>query len=231
MDDGEHHYFVLRTDDLEASSRFFSELLGWKLDNGELTNVAFFGALTEDHDRALWVHVNDLDAAREKVRELGGKPGEITDANSGRNAVCADDQGNTFHMGTLIPEYQDYPHPEPLEVGELGYVTMPVGDTAKAVAFYGELFDWTFTDPGDVGIQADYRHCTNGALPFGFTAGGDVSPSYYFRVADADEIQERVTALGGEHGVIVDSETGRTVTGCTDPVGVRFELWQPADGY
>ena len=231
MDDGEHHYFVLRTPDLAASSTFFGELLGWRIENGGPTNVAFFGSLSEDHDRAIWVHVNDLDAACATVRELGGKPGDITDADSGRNAICDDDQGNTFHMGTLIPEFQDYPHPEPLEWGELGYFTMPVGDTTKAVAFYGHLFGWTFTEPGDAGIQAEYRHCTNGSLPFGFTADGDVSPSYYFRVADAEAIRARVAELGGEHGAIIDSDSGRTLTGCADPVGVRFELWQPAEGF
>lgn len=231
MDTGDHHYFVLRTSDLAASSSFFERLLGWEVDQGELTNLAFFGALSDAHDRALWVHVDDCDAACARVAELGGEPGAITEEGSGRNAVCRDDQGNTFHMGTLIAEYREYPHPDPRPVGELGYVTFPVGDTAAAVDFYGQLFGWTFTEPGDVGVQAEYRHCTNGALEFGFTADGDVSPSFYFRVDDAATMQSRVTELGGGHGDLVDSDTGLTLTGCTDPAGVRFELWQPAAGY
>lgn len=231
MRHGEHHYFVLGTSDLPASETFFRELLGWEIDSGELTNVAFFGALSDAHDRSIWVHVDDCDAAVQQVAALGGTPGEIRDDRSGRNAVCRDDQGNTFHLGTLRRELQEHPHPDPLPEGELGYFTLPVGDTGRAVAFYGALFGWTFEPPGAAGVQPEYRHCNNGVLPFGFTAAGDVSPSLYFRVGDAAGMAPRVVELGGAHGDVVGSETGPTLTGCQDPAGVRFELWQPAEGY
>lgn len=231
MRHGEHHYFVLETRDLPASEAFFRQLLGWEIDNGEVTNLAFFGALSDSHDRSIWVHVDDCDAAIEQVAALGGTTREVSDGRSGRSATCQDDEGNTFYLGTLRPEFQEYPHPDPLPMGELGYFTMPVGDTDRAVAFYGELFGWTFDPPGTKTSNAAYRNCNNGTLPFGFTADGDVSPSFYFRVADAEAMAPRVVELGGTHGDVVESETGPTLTGCQDPGGVRFELWQPAAGF
>ncbi len=231
MKHGDHHYFVLHTSDLDASATFFSELLGWDVDDGEIENLAFFGALSDAHDRAIWIHVDDCDATCRKVASLGGVPGDVVDQQSGHNAVCTDDQGNTFHIGTLIEEYRNLPHPDRRPTGELSYFTVPVGDTAAAVDFYGELFGWTFDDSGTSGIQPGYRHCNNGVLEFGFTTGGDVSPGFYFQVADAAGMADRVVTLRGTHGDVVDSETGLTLTGCVAPGDVRFELWQPADGF
>lgn len=231
MRHGDHHYFVLHTDDPAASEAFFSRVLGWETDGGEITNLAFLGALSDRHPRAVWIHVDDTAATCDEVARLGGTPGPIVEERSGPSAACVDDQGNAFHVGTLIPEYRDHPRPEPRGLGELGYLTYPVGDTERAVGFYGSLFGWEFEPAGSAGIQPGYRHVRNGSIPFGVTTGGDVSPSLYFRVADAAAARGTVSDHGGRHGDLVDSETGRTLTGCVDPAGVRFELWQPAPGY
>ncbi|MEM9611040.1 MAG: VOC family protein, partial [Actinomycetota bacterium] len=228
MRHGEHHYFVLHTTDLAATSRYFSELLGWEVVDGEIRNVANFGAITESHERSWWVHVDDCDAAAAKVVELGGEVRQITDERSGRNAVCLDDQGNPFHMGTLITEFQDHPHPPPLPEGELGYATFSVGDTGRAVDFYGALFGWEFTPPGEAGVREEYRHCTNGALPFGFRSDGDDSPHLYFRITDVEAARARVVELGGSAPAVDVSESGRSLINGRDPVGVRFDLWEPA---
>lgn len=227
MNHGDHHYFVLNTPDLDASSRFFADLLGWQLNDGEVQNTAFMGAISDRHDRAIWVHVDDCEQACRRVTELGGTAGEIQDEASGPAAQCHDDQGNAFHIDTLIEEYQNAPRPAPLPSGELGYFTLPVGDTGKAVDFYSRLFGWTFDPPGSGGIQPEYRHCNSGPLPFGFTVAGDSNPSLYFSVVDVEATADQVRTLGGSHGDIVDSEHGPTLTGCADPAGVRFELWRP----
>lgn len=230
MKHGDHHYFVMHTEDLLASEKFFAKLLGWEFEDGQLSNVEFFGALSDSSPRAIWVHVEDCEAAVARIAELGGDTGELTEDRSGLNAVCQDDQGNTFRVGTLVEDYRNYPHPDPLPTGELGYFKLPVGDTDRAVEFHGQLFGWTFDPAGSTGIQPDYRHCNNGALPFGFTSGGHISPDYYFRVNDVEAGRSAVAELGGSHGQIVDSGTGSTLTACEAPGGVRFNLWQPADG-
>lgn len=227
MNHGDHHYFVLHTPDLKTSSTFFRDLLGWQIDDGEIQNTAFRGAISDRHDRAIWVHVDDCATACEQVNALGGTAGEIQEEASGPSVACRDDQDNPFHMGTLRPEYQDAPQRAPLPTGELGYFTIPVGDTGQAVAFYSQLFGWTFDPPGSSGVQPEYRHCNSGTLPFGFTRAGGANPSLYFSVADVEEAAARVRQLAGTHGQIVDSENGPTLTGCADPAGVRIELWQP----
>ncbi len=228
---GNHHYFVLHSPDLAVSQDFFSELLGWHFVDGELTNLAFFGALTGSHDRSIWIHVDDCDESCDRVEQLGGTVDEVHDERSGRNAICRDDQDNRFHMGTLIEEFRNYPHPPPAPRGELSYFTLPVGDTSAGAAFYSALFGWEFSDPGETGSNPGYRHCTNGTLPFGLTGSGDVSPAFYFKVDDVEAAAERVVDLGGTGGSIVGSETGPSLIGSADPAGVRFELWQPAPGY
>lgn len=227
MNHGDHHYFVLETVDLDVSSRFFAGLLAWEITDGEVTNTAFRGAISDRHDRSIWVHVDDCEKACERVTTLGGTPGEVRDEASGPSVECRDDQDNLFFMNTLIPAYRDLPNPDPLPAGELGYFTIPVGDTDQAVDFYSQLFGWTFDPPGSSGVQAEYRHCNSGTLPFGFTAAGDRNPSLYFSVPDVEEAGIRVRELGGSHGAIVGSEHGPTLSGCADPVGVRFELWKP----
>ncbi|MEM9516556.1 MAG: VOC family protein [Actinomycetota bacterium] len=227
---GDHHYFVLSTTDIDVSRGFFTELLNWRFEQGELTNLAFFGSLTDSHERSIWIHVDDRDATCERVLALGGTVDATTDDRSGANAICRDDQGNRFHFGTLIEEFRDYPHPPSAPIGELGYFTYAVGDTAIGAAFYGALFGWEFTAPGEAGVQADYRHCTNGALPFGLTAGGDVSPAFYFTASGLDRAATQIEALGGEAGRRINSETGDTLAGCADPAGVRFAVWAPAPG-
>lgn len=227
MNHGDHHYFVLHTPDLTTSSTFFSDLLGWQINDGEVENTAFMGAISDRHDRAIWVHVDDCATACEQLKALGGTAQQTQEEASGPSVECHDDQGNRFHMGTLSQAYQDVPRPDPLPEGELGYFTIRVGDTDRAVDFYSRLFGWTFDPPGSSGIQPEYRHCNPGTLPFGFTKAGETSPSFYFSVDDVDDAADRVRALGGHHADIAGSENGPTVTGCTDPVGVRFELWKP----
>ncbi|MEO5723809.1 MAG: hypothetical protein ABIQ39_01585 [Ilumatobacteraceae bacterium] len=68
-------------------------------------------------------------------------------------------------------------------------------------------------------------------LPFGFKSGDDIGPNFYFQVADAAAIGKRVAELGGSHGHVFDSDAGLSLTSCTAPGDVAFELWQPAPGF
>lgn len=231
MNHGDHHYFVLATDNLPVSEAFFAGLLGWELTDGEIGNVAFRGALSDRHDRAIWVHVDDCEQAARQVAALGGRPGELVEEGSGLSATCLDDQRNRFHMGSLRPKFRDMASPAPLDTGELGYFTMAAGDTDRAVSFYSELFGWTFDEPGSSGDHAAYRHCNSGTLPFGFTATGDVAPELYFRIPDVRAAGRDIHNLGGTHGDFIDSQSGLTLAGCHDPAGVAFELWQPAPSH
>ena len=111
---------------------------------------------------------------------------------------------------------------------EVGYLTIPFDDTAKARAFYGALFGWV-TEDGHAGDG--YAHVANTELPMGMTPDGVDSPArLYFRVDDATAMADRVVALGGHVVEGASYESGGSID-CLDDQGRRFTLWQPAPGY
>lgn len=139
-------------------------------------------------------------------------PAEVDDAMEGFTVVTPAGTSNA---------------PEPVTV-EIGYVTIPVDDTARATAFYGALFGWQ-SEPGNSGDG--YAHVANTELPLGFTPdGNDSSPSLYFRVDDAEATAVRATELGGEIIERATYDSGANVV-CRDDQGRTFLLWQPAEGY
>jgi predicted enzyme related to lactoylglutathione lyase len=106
---------------------------------------------------------------------------------------------------------------------ELGYFTLKVKDLARAKAFYGALFGWTFEEGG---------HVANTKFPLGLAAGGpvDASGTVYFRVDDLEAILPRVAALGGEVRGRATYPSGPNAT-IADDQGTVLSLWQPAPGY
>ncbi len=112
---------------------------------------------------------------------------------------------------------------------QLGYFTLDTPDIAKARAFFGALFGWTFDDTAS---GPTYAHVADSEPPFGFTRSERASqlPHLYFRVEDVDALCKRVTELGGRTAVPSDSATGRSVLVCDDQGG-SFSLWQPAAGF
>ena len=109
----------------------------------------------------------------------------------------------------------------------LGYFTLDTVDMARAKAFYGGLFGWTFEDHGTT-----YAHVVGSDPACGFTKAERTHghPNLYFRVDDVDAAVARVSQLGGRAAIPADSASGRSVTVCDDQ-GVSFSLWQPAAGY
>jgi len=112
-------------------------------------------------------------------------------------------------------------------VVELGYFTIGVPDVKRAAKFYGELFGWAFDQP----VEDVYAHVNNTGLPFGLNkaAPADLS-SFYFRVDGIEAVAAKVNALGGVAGAITKSPSGLGSL-CSDDQGVKFSLWQAAEGY
>ncbi len=106
---------------------------------------------------------------------------------------------------------------------ELGYFTVKVRDIARAKAFYGALFGWTFEEGGG--------HVANTKFPLGIAPGGPVDISFaYFRVDDLEAILTRLPALGGTLRERATYPSGPTAT-CVDDQATVFVLWQPAPGF
>jgi uncharacterized protein len=109
---GDLVYFTVPVPDAERGKAFYRRLLGWEFAPGnvpggfQITNVSPPGGIHgggEGSSPLVWFQVDDLDAALEHVRELGGEAGEAEEIPSGRMAACRDDQGTSFNLWTAHP--------------------------------------------------------------------------------------------------------------------------------
>lgn len=111
----------------------------------------------------------------------------------------------------------------------LGYFTLDTPDIAKAKAFYGGLFGWTFEEAAST---STYAHVADSNPPFGFIKVERAKdfPHLYFRVEDITALCTTVAGLGGKAAIPSESPTGLSVVVCDDQ-GVSFSLWQAAEGF
>jgi uncharacterized protein len=112
---GEITFFELGVDDVERGRAFYESLFGWQFDRGPSGRGFVIGTPTVEGGMHggdggaspyVFFAVDDLDAAVERVRELGGEIVEMdvggedeeTDARFGRFKLCRDDQGSPFGL-------------------------------------------------------------------------------------------------------------------------------------
>ncbi|HSK97670.1 MAG TPA: VOC family protein [Euzebyales bacterium] len=114
--DGELAFFELGVDDTEVGRPFYEGLFGWKLEPGpnaggfEITTPSVPGGMHGGDPGAapyLFFRVDDMDAALQRVRELGGvvddadvEGDEESIARYGRFKLCRDNQGSPFGLHT-----------------------------------------------------------------------------------------------------------------------------------
>jgi predicted enzyme related to lactoylglutathione lyase len=117
--------------------------------------------------------------------------------------------------------------------GTPSWVELSVADTDASAAFYGELMNWSTTEPGPVEETGGYRMFQQtGQSVAGLMAhmqeGQPTAWATYISVADADETAEKVKAAGGS--VLVEPmdvmDIGRMAF-FADPTGAVFGIWQP----
>jgi uncharacterized glyoxalase superfamily protein PhnB len=104
---GELFYFSFGVGDMDRARAFFGALLGWRLQDGHIGNIATPGGLYANDEPTidLWFVVDDINAAVEKVRELGGSADEPVLYSSGWSATCDDGQGTRFGLSVPRPGY------------------------------------------------------------------------------------------------------------------------------
>jgi hypothetical protein len=103
---GDLVYFQLDVADGERAKAFYGGLFGWKATEGSVPGGFNFdgpsphgGGLggVETKSRPLvYFQVDDLEAARAKVTELGGEAGDPRPSEVGSFSICKDDQGVEF---------------------------------------------------------------------------------------------------------------------------------------
>lgn len=110
---GEPSFFSLGVQDAERGRAFYEALFGWRTrpERGGFS-IATGGAPGGIHggdpeaSPYLFFRVDDIDAALERVRELGGSVEEVdhddgddeSAARFGRFKLCRDDQGSSFGL-------------------------------------------------------------------------------------------------------------------------------------
>jgi predicted enzyme related to lactoylglutathione lyase len=99
--------------DADRAQRFWSELFGWSFNNpagtaeldyriartGEQMGAAIFPSERRSGHPTYYYAVEDIEAARAKIRELGGEAEEkMPVPKMGWFAACKDSEGNVFHL-------------------------------------------------------------------------------------------------------------------------------------
>ena len=109
---------------------------------------------------------------------------------------------------------------------KIDYVELVVADIARARAFYGDAFGWTFTDYGD-----DYCEFADGRLTGGFARGEPRAGGGPLVILYADDLENalaRVTKAGGQIVKPIFAFPGGRRFHFADPDGYEFAVWSAA---
>ncbi len=246
---GRFAWYELITTDVEAAKAFYTGVMGWGTWDASVPgrpytlftagNASVGGLMNLSQDacemgvRPGWigyVGVNDVDAAAERTKRLGGvvhvPPTDV--ANISRFSIFSDPQTATLALFKWLQPGQQ-PQAEPDAPGRVGWHELLATDWEKALAFYSALFGWQRAD-SDIGAAGTYQLFSAA----GQTIGGMVAKPatmpvpiwlYYFNVSDIDAAAQRVTAGGGQIvGGALEVPGGSWIVQCTDPQGAMFAL-------
>jgi predicted enzyme related to lactoylglutathione lyase len=106
---------------------------------------------------------------------------------------------------------------------QIDNIEFNVADIARARAFYGKAFGWTFTDYGPT-----YCEFTDGRLTGGLTTGGPVRAGGPLVILYADDLaaaQRQVEAAGGRIVRPVFAFPGGRRFHFQDPDGYELAVW------
>lgn len=249
-DHGRFIWYELMTPDTAGAKAFYVQLLGWDLEEmtgGDMAytlagpggGVAGIMELPADLKAAGvppnwtgYVDVDEVDAAVEKARQLGGSvqapPMDIP--NIGRFAVIADPGGAVISIMTPAPMDTTPSMPTPGSPGTAGWRELYAADLESAFAFYSQLFGWRKDEDVDMGPMGVYRLFANqdGQVGGMMTKPAEVPvPAwlYYFVVDDIDAGAARVKAGGGQvlNGPM-EVPGGDWIVQAADPQGAMFAL-------
>ncbi len=100
---GEPSHFELGVPDTDRARAFYGALFGWKIDErGWIDTGGVRGGLHGDDPETgivLYFTVSDIQAAVQRVRELGGEADDLEEPDvSGWYTSCRDDQGVAFGL-------------------------------------------------------------------------------------------------------------------------------------
>ena len=199
---------------MEAAKAFYADVVGWGTQDASMPGMAYtlFTAgkasvsglmdLPEDARklgmRPSWlgyVGVDDVDAAADRIKRLGGTvyvpPTDIT--NISRVSVAVDPQMASIALLKWLTPGQEQPAALSAP-GRVGWHELLAADWEKAFAFYADIFGWQKAD-ADTGAVGTYQL---------FSAGGETIGGMFTKPAGgagpllALLLQHRRHRRGGE---------------------------------
>jgi predicted enzyme related to lactoylglutathione lyase len=249
---GSHGRFVwyeLLTTDMAAANAFYAKVVGWGTEDASRPGMAYtlftvagisvggsMGLPGDAQNAGVkpgwigYVSVDDVDAAADRVRQLGGvvhvPPTDIPAIS--RFSVVGDPQMATLVLVKWLRPRREQ-SAELSAPGHIRWHELFAADWEKAFAFYGTLFGWQNAGT-DVDAAGAYRlFSTHGQTIGGMFTKPPTQPVpfwlYYFNVDDIDAAAKRVTAGGGEilNGPMEVLE-GNWIIECRDPQSAMFAL-------
>lgn len=241
-------WFDLMTTSPEAARAFYEKLFGWEIEIGppELggygmckrtgRNAAGIGPLppgsVHPPSWSVYFMTSDALATAARITEHGGTmlmpPMDVLDL--GRMMVATDATGAVFgvwqpgkHGGTQVAH----------EPGAMAWAEVNTRDSAKARAFYAQVFDLETRKVEAPGMEYWTLHRDDkpvgGVLQMDAHWPAAVPPHWmpYFEVANVDASAALVTELGGKVCVAgFDTPYGR-ISVVEDPQGATFSIMQP----
>lgn len=243
----------LATTDQDAAKKFYSNLFGWTSTDTPIgpgqtytifqkngRDVAALMTMMPEMKHAgmppnwgSYVSVTSANAAAEHARKLGGKvmvePMDVME--QGRMAVIQDPTGAIFsvweakeHIGVGVLD----------EPNSLCWFELVTPDSAKASAFYTQLFPWKaekFPGPTDYTVMKRKDGTSAGGV-FQITEEMKGTPPHwmlYFAVDNCDATCNKVQQAGGKVFMPAKDipEVGRFAI-LQDPQGALFSILQPS---
>ena len=235
---GTFSWAELATSDADAAKDFYTRVFGWEYEDnpageGQIYSMAkrdghSVAALFKD-DRMpphwnCYVTVASADETTQKAKDLGAtviaEPFDVMEV--GRMAVIADQGGAALslwepraHIGATLVNTP----------GSMTWNDLVTPDPEQAVAYYGELFGWTFEEMPDSG---GYRVIRNGERTNGGIFPFQESPQNwlpYFGHDDVDALVGEIDGLGGQlFNGPAQLPNGRIAV-LSDPQGAVFAVW------
>jgi predicted enzyme related to lactoylglutathione lyase len=219
---GEFCWAELVSPDVDASARFYGELLGWERERYEPDPEGYWylrhdgrlvagleGIRAEGRVPAWigYVRVDDLEGMAGKVEQAGGTVldgPEAVPGDAGSLAICQDREGAVFALwrpGELRgAELVNEP-------GSWTWTNLMTRDVEAAKDFYGQVFGWTAVQPEGApdyiwNWQVEGQRWPEGLaglMRMGTDMPPDAPPHWqvYLMVPNADEAVEKTTADGG----------------------------------
>jgi len=177
------------------------------------------------------LEVPDVDASLRRAHDAGAtveRP--AADHPYGRNAVVHDPFGHRWMISTSSDDTASSgdtapasARGEPMQPGDIGYVSLWVPDVERAQAFFGSVLGWSFA----AGSGPQGRQVVGAGPHHGLWGGEETSTLFLcYLVDDVDAAVIRVRSAGGEAGEPAEAPYGR-VANCIDDQGTPFAVFRP----